>query len=78
MGYAELQVTTNYSFLRGASHPHELVEAAYNLGLKAIAVTDRNSVAGIVKAHDAAKQSSKPTTRPSRWACASSSVAGWI
>ncbi len=53
-GYAELQVTTNYSFLRGASYPHELVERAKALGLSAIAVTDRNSLAGVVKAHAAA------------------------
>ncbi len=54
--YAELQVTTNYSFLRGASHPRELVAAAKLLGISALAITDRNSVAGIVKAFDAARQ----------------------
>jgi len=54
MGYAELQVTSNYSFLRGASYPHEMAAAAKLLGLNAIAITDRNSLAGIVKAHDAA------------------------
>jgi error-prone DNA polymerase len=57
--YAELQVTTNYSFLRGAAHPKELVAAAAALGIEAIAVTDRNSVAGIVKALDAAQQVQK-------------------
>ena len=56
MGYAELQVTTNYSFLRGASYPKELVAGAKVLGLSAIAVTDRNSLAGVVKAYDAARQ----------------------
>jgi len=55
-GYAELQVTTNFSFLRGGSHPHELVERAAALGLAAVAVTDRNSFAGIVRAHEAAKR----------------------
>jgi error-prone DNA polymerase len=45
--YAELDVTTNYSFLRGASHPDELVYTAANLGYKAMAVTDINSVAGV-------------------------------
>jgi error-prone DNA polymerase len=55
-GYAELQVTTNFSFLRGGSHPHELVERAAALGLAAVAVTDRNSFAGIVRAHQAAKR----------------------
>ncbi|MFD2248701.1 error-prone DNA polymerase [Pseudochelatococcus lubricantis] len=54
--YAELQVTTNYSFLRGASHPEELVGEAARLGLAAIAVTDRQSVAGVVRAHHAAKE----------------------
>jgi error-prone DNA polymerase len=53
--YAELQAASNFSFLRGASHPGELVEKAAELGLKAIAITDRNSVAGIVRAHQAAK-----------------------
>ena len=53
--YAELQATSNFSFLRGASHPDELVERAAALGLAAIAITDRNSVAGIVRAHQAAR-----------------------
>jgi error-prone DNA polymerase len=55
MDYAELQVTSNFSFLRGGAHPHELVEQAAALGYSAIAVTDRNSLAGIVRAHIAAK-----------------------
>jgi error-prone DNA polymerase len=54
--YAELQVTTNFSFLRGASHPDELVLTAAALGHKAIAITDRNSLAGIVRAHHAVKE----------------------
>ena len=53
--YAELQATSNFSFLRGGSHPWELVEQAAGLGLAAIAITDRNSVAGLVRAHQAAK-----------------------
>src|SRR6201991_811634 len=55
MEYAELQVTSNFSFLRGGSHPHELAEQAAALGYSAIAVTDRNSFAGIVRAHMSAK-----------------------
>ena len=55
-GYAELQVTSNFSFLRGASHPDELAVAAAALGLAAIGITDRNSLAGVVRAHGAAKQ----------------------
>ncbi len=54
--YAELQVTTNFSFLRGAAHPAELVLTAAALGHGAIAITDRNSLAGIVRAHQAAKE----------------------
>ncbi|MGO4721805.1 MULTISPECIES: error-prone DNA polymerase [unclassified Inquilinus] len=54
--YAELQVTTNFSFLRGGSHPAELVETAIHLGLSAIAVTDRNSLAGVVRGHVAANR----------------------
>ena len=54
--YAELAVTTNYAFLRGASHPHELVQQAHTLGLEAIGITDRNSVAGVVRAHVQAKE----------------------
>jgi error-prone DNA polymerase len=48
--YAELQATTNFSFLKGASHPHELVQGAAVLGLEAIGVCDRNSLAGVVRA----------------------------
>jgi error-prone DNA polymerase len=50
MTYAELQTTTNYGFLRGASHPGELVVTAKTLGLGAIGITDRNTVAGVVRA----------------------------
>ena len=57
MNYTELQVTTNFSFLRGASHPEELVGHAAELGYKAIAITDRNTFAGIVRGHVAAKKS---------------------
>ena len=53
--YAELQTTTNFSFLRGGSHPEELVARAAAMGLTAIGITDRNSLAGIVRAHVAAK-----------------------
>src|SRR5215204_1544021 len=56
MSYTELQVTTNFSFLRGASHPEELVEQAATFGYTAIAITDRNTFAGIVRGHVAAKK----------------------
>src|SRR6476659_3996175 len=54
--YAELDVTTNFSFLRGGSHAEELVATARALGLAAIAVTDRNTLAGVVRAHLAARE----------------------
>ena len=53
--YAELQATSNFTFLRGASHPQELAVAAAALGLAGFALTDRNSLAGVVRAHMAAK-----------------------
>ncbi len=54
MSYAELQVTSNYSFLRGASHVEELFAQAAMLGLPALGIVDRNSLAGIVRAHQRA------------------------
>lgn len=56
MSYTELQVTTNFSFLRGASHPEELVEHAASLNYTEIAITDCNTFAGLVRAHAAAKK----------------------
>ncbi|MBB6240024.1 error-prone DNA polymerase [Pedobacter sp. AK013] len=56
MGYSELQVTSNFSFLRGASHAHELVTQAEAYGYKKIAITDRNTLAGIVRAHAACRE----------------------
>ena len=53
--YAELHAKTNFSFLEGASHADELVRRAAELGYMALAVTDRNSLAGVVRAHGAAK-----------------------
>jgi len=54
--YAELQCATNFSFLRGASDPDELAVTAKALGLAALAVTDRNTLAGVVRAHVKAKE----------------------
>ncbi|CAN0313485.1 unnamed protein product, partial [Discosporangium mesarthrocarpum] len=50
-GYAELQVTSNFTFLRGAAHPEEIAARAAELGHAAIAITDRNTLAGIVRGH---------------------------
>ena len=54
--YVPLKVTSNYSFLRSGSHPEELVMGAAALGLPAVAIADRNSLAGVVRAHVAVKE----------------------
>ncbi|PHZ83930.1 error-prone DNA polymerase [Paremcibacter congregatus] len=54
--YAELAVSSNFSFLRGASHPEELVEMAHLQGYHALAIADRNSLAGVVRAHVKARE----------------------
>ncbi|MBT8421717.1 MAG: PHP domain-containing protein, partial [Gammaproteobacteria bacterium] len=54
--YAELHSLSNFTFLRGASHPEELVETAAALGYEALAITDECSLSGIVRAHMAAKE----------------------
>lgn len=56
MSYTELHITSNFSFLRGGSHPHELVEQAAALGYTEVAITDHNTLAGVVRAHSAAKK----------------------
>ena len=56
MRYAELQVTSNFSFLRGASGCDELLATAQVLGIEAIAIVDRNSLAGVIRAWEAAKE----------------------
>ncbi|MBU1376140.1 MAG: error-prone DNA polymerase [Alphaproteobacteria bacterium] len=55
-GYAELEAASNFSFLRGASHPGELVVGAAALGITAIGVCDRNTLAGVVRAWSAARE----------------------
>ena len=64
MRYAELQVTTNYSFLRSGSHPGELVERAIALGHTAIGIADRNTLAGVVRAYSAVKEFYEDTAIP--------------
>ena len=56
MPYAELHCKTNFSFLVGASHPEELVARAAELGYCGLAITDQHSLAGVVRAHRAAKE----------------------
>ena len=57
MSYAELHCLSHYSFLRGASHPADLIKTAKSLGYQALAITDECSLAGVVKAHAAAQES---------------------
>ena len=56
MSYAELQVTTHFSFLRGASSPQELFAQAKQLRITALGIVDRNSLAGIVRAYEASRE----------------------
>ncbi|MCO5100432.1 MAG: error-prone DNA polymerase [Burkholderiaceae bacterium] len=58
--YAELHCVSNFSFLRGASHPEELVERAHALGYSALAITDECSLAGVVRAHLRARDTGLP------------------
>ena len=58
--YAELHCLSNFSFLRGASHPGELVREAHRLGYSALALTDECSMAGIVRAWEASKETGLP------------------
>ena len=57
--YSELHCKTNFSFLSGASHADELVERAVELGYRALAITDENTLAGVVRAHAAARTASE-------------------
>jgi len=60
MPYAELHCISNFTFLRGASHPEELVARARDLGYAALAITDECSLAGVVRAHVEAKKCALP------------------
>jgi len=68
--YAELHAVSNFSFLRGASHPEELVAQAHALGYRALALTDECSLAGVVRAHLAARQVELPLIIGSELRCA--------
>ncbi len=67
--YAELHALSNFSFLRGASHPEELVEQAKHLNYRALALTDECSLAGVVRAHVAAKEHGLPLIIGSELTC---------
>ena len=68
--YAELQLNTNFTFLEGASHPEELVVTARRLGHAALAITDRNTLTGVVRAHSAAKEAELSLIVGARLDCA--------
>ena len=55
-GFAEIGVTTNYSFLHGAAHPREFIERAAALGYAAVGIADRNTLAGVVRAYAALEE----------------------
>jgi error-prone DNA polymerase len=61
--FAEIAATTNFSFLRGASHPSEMVESAAKLDYAAIGIADRNSLAGVVRAYAAWREIQGPKPR---------------
>jgi DNA-directed DNA polymerase III PolC len=67
--YAELHALSNFSFLRGASHPEELVVQAHALGYRALALTDECSLAGVVRAHVAAKEAGLPLIIGAEFCC---------
>ncbi|MGB8246202.1 MAG: hypothetical protein WCF76_20255, partial [Pseudolabrys sp.] len=60
MRYLEFAVASNFSFLRGASHPEDLMVQAVHTGLAGIGLCDRNSVAGVVRAHLARREQNLP------------------
>ncbi|HEX2256611.1 MAG TPA: PHP domain-containing protein, partial [Afifellaceae bacterium] len=78
--YAELLAASNFSFLRGASHPEEMSAAAAVLGLSGLAIADRNTLAGVVRGHLAAKQTGVPFAVGCRlvFADATPDVAAWV
>jgi error-prone DNA polymerase len=67
--YAELHALTNFSFLRGASHPEEMVLRARRLGYRALAITDECSLAGVVRAHLAARECGLPLIIGAEFTC---------
>ena len=65
--YAELSITSNFTFLTGASHPEEFAERAAWLGLDALAIADENTVAGIVRAHTRLRDIARQVAERQRW-----------
>ena len=75
-GFAELVAATNFSFLRGASHPSDMVGQAMNLGMNGIGIADRNTVAGVVRAHVALRDAMENLPEANRSAIAFRVVVG--
>ena len=65
--FCELSITSNFTFLTGASHPEEYMARAALLGLPAIAIADDNSVAGIVRAHTEARRIARQVRERRDW-----------
>ena len=63
MAFAELCITSNFTFLTGGSHPQEYARRAMELGLPAFAIADRNSVAGLVRAHQELREAARDGAR---------------
>nr|WP_170411430.1 PHP domain-containing protein [Ruegeria atlantica] len=72
--YAELSITSNFTFLTGASHPEEYMERAVTLGLPAIVIADDNSVAGIVRAHTQAREIARKVRERLEWEAQNTSI----
>ena len=72
--FAELNITSNFSFLKGASHPEEYMSRAAALGIDAIAIADENSVAGIVRAHARAREIARQVKERQDWEAAQGRV----
>ena len=64
MNFAELSAATNFSFLHGASHPSDMVATALVLGHTGIGIADRNTVAGVVRAHVALREAMADASGP--------------
>ena len=69
MAFAELCITSNFTFLTGGSHPQEYARRAIELGLPAFAIADRNSVAGLVRAHQELREAARRGRRRCRACC---------
>lgn len=72
--FTELNITSNFSFLKGASHPEEYMSRAAALGMQAIAIADENSVAGIVRSHARAREIGRQVAERQAWEAANGAI----